>query len=105
MESMSKKENFSRAKWWLKDMIAILRDLPENLNRLIDFNRQIVQNNKVEKKSYNNINWFLSGFGIMALSIFVFLVTNLPILKVLSILGLVFSFIIFVTQIVISMMK
>ena len=33
-------------------MIAILRDLPENLNRLIDFNRQIVQNNKVEKKEF-----------------------------------------------------
>jgi hypothetical protein len=45
------------------------------------------------------------GFGIMALSIFVFLVTNLPVLKILSILGLVFSFIIFITQIVISVMK
>ena len=86
-------------------MLAVLWDLPENLNRLFDFNQQVIRNNKSEKKTDNRISWFLNGFGIMVLSIFVFLVTNVPVLRVFSILGLAFSFIIFVTQIVISMVK
>jgi len=105
INAVSIKESFVKGKKWLKDMLAILRDLPENLNRLFDFNHQITQINKSEKKTNNQINWFLGGFGIMILSIFVFLVTNLPFLKILSILGLVFSFIIFVAQIVVSIMK
>ncbi|MBE0433753.1 AarF/ABC1/UbiB kinase family protein [candidate division WOR-3 bacterium] len=105
IDVLSIKEAIVRGKWWLKDMLEILWDLPENLNRLFDFNQQVKRNNKPEKKIDKRISWFLSGFGIMTLSIFVFLVTNLPILKIFSILGLVFSFIIFVIQIVISVMK
>lgn len=96
-------ESLRKGRWWLKDMIELLLNLPENINRLLDYNQRLHHLDKVEKKTDNRINWLLGGFGIMALSIFLFFVSNLPILKVLSILGLLFSFLVFITQIFLGM--
>lgn len=102
---VSIKESLKRGRWWFKDMIEIMMDLPENLNRLFDHNRYILQSSRPEQKTDKQLAVLLSGFGIMVLSIFVFLVSNLPIFKFLSILGIIFSFITFVAQIFLGMLR
>ncbi|MEO0141952.1 MAG: AarF/ABC1/UbiB kinase family protein [candidate division WOR-3 bacterium] len=93
------RERLRRGKWWIKDMFSVLLDLPENINRLFEISQSINQIKRVEENKDKRIYWLLSGFGIMLLSIFTFNVSAHPILKILSSLGILFSFLIFVGQI------
>jgi len=102
---LSIREVAAKGRWWLKDMLTILQDLPENLERFFDYQRQLPPVEETNNNLDNRIYWFLSGFGIMAISIFVFLVASLPLLKILAIFGLVFSGIIFIGQMVVSVIK
>uniref|UniRef100_A0A7C4X8N7 AarF/ABC1/UbiB kinase family protein n=1 Tax=candidate division WOR-3 bacterium TaxID=2052148 RepID=A0A7C4X8N7_UNCW3 len=99
LRALSIREFLKRGRWWLKDMLAVLFELPENLNRFFELNHRGPTFIKTEEKRDTRIYWLSGGFGIMILSIFIFLVSNLPLFKVLSILGLLFSFMIFISQI------
>jgi len=102
---LSIRDIISQGKWWLKDVIMIFKDLPENLNNLFMSRRTPIQINRTEKEQDNPLHLLLSGFGIMAISIFIFFITNLPILRFFAILGLIFSFAIFVIQIFITLLR
>ncbi len=97
--TLSIRERIRKGKWWIRDMVSILLDLPENLNRLFEISHSINRIKRIEEKRDRGIYWLLSGFGVMFLSIFIFNISNHLILRTLSILGLISSSLIFVGQI------
>lgn len=82
---------------WFEDMINTILDLPENINTLFDTVKRIDKKEEIQK-SEKYLYWYLSGFGILFTSALLILLIDHPLIKVLSIAGIIFSFLVFVIQ-------
>lgn len=96
---ISIREIIKEKKWWFIDMFNMIMELPDSIRRINDTMDKLVNmriNNKLQDKAIYRI---LSGFGIMAISIFLFYLFNRTELKIISTAGLIFSFLIFLFEI------
>ena len=101
---LSVRELITKGRWWLQDMFTALRDLPENLNKFFEVNLRSNHTVREEKKEHN-IYYFLSGLGISVISMFLFLVSNSLILKIISGIGLGIAFGLFILQILLFLVR
>lgn len=87
----------NKSKKWLEDMINTIFELPENINNLFETIKRIDKEEKT-KKPERYLHWYLSGFGIMFISMFMIILINHPVAKIIGIAGIIISFFIFIIQ-------
>ncbi|MEO0127400.1 MAG: AarF/ABC1/UbiB kinase family protein [candidate division WOR-3 bacterium] len=87
----------NKSKKWFEDMINAIFDLPENINNLFETIKRIDKKEN-DKKPERYLHWYLSGFGIMFISMFIIMVINHPVAKIAGIAGIVVAFLIFMIQ-------
>jgi len=92
----------SRGKRWFEDMMTTIYELPENINSLFETIKNIDRKEE-NKKPDRHLYWYLSGFGIMLLSMFIIVVINHPLARIFGIVGIIFSFLIFFFQFIYSL--
>ncbi len=99
---LSLRDIISKGRWWFRDMLTILVEMPQRLNKFFESRTQPTQEHKPEKEKPSRLYWYLNGFGILTISIFLYFIAPLPILKFLALFGIFIAFIIFLIQIFIS---
>ncbi|MGB9721479.1 MAG: ABC1 kinase family protein [bacterium] len=87
----------NRGRRWFEDMIDTIFELPDNINNLFETLKRIDKKEN-DKKPDGYLCWYLSGFGIMFISMFIILVLNHPVAKIIGICGIIISFLMFITQ-------
>jgi|UniRef100_A0A7V3VUH0 ubiquinone biosynthesis protein len=92
----------NKSKRWFEDMMATIYELPENINFFFETIRNMDRKD-MNKKPDRHLYWYLSGFGIMLLSMFIIVVINHPLAKVLGGSGIIFAFLIFLLQFIYSL--
>jgi len=91
----------NKGRKWLESMLATLFELPDNINNLFE-TIQNMNKKDINKKTDRHIYWYMSGFGIMVISMFIIMIINHPVAKILGIIGIGFAFLIFVLQLIYS---
>lgn len=91
----------NKSRRWFEDMLNTLFELPENINNLFETIKRINEEEK-KKKPEKVFYWYLSGFGIMFISMFIMLIFNHPLAKIFGITGIIISFLIFILQLLYS---
>uniref|UniRef100_A0A7C6ENG3 ABC1 atypical kinase-like domain-containing protein n=1 Tax=candidate division WOR-3 bacterium TaxID=2052148 RepID=A0A7C6ENG3_UNCW3 len=89
----------NKGRRWIEDMMDTIFDLPDNINNLFETLKRI-DKKEDNKKPDGYLHWYISGFGIMFISMFIILVVNNPVVKIIGICGIVISFLIFITQLI-----
>uniref|UniRef100_A0A7V0Z7F7 ABC1 atypical kinase-like domain-containing protein n=1 Tax=candidate division WOR-3 bacterium TaxID=2052148 RepID=A0A7V0Z7F7_UNCW3 len=92
----------NKSKRWFEDMMTTIYELPENINSLFETIKNIDREEE-NKKPDRHLYWYLSGFGIMLLSMFIIVVINHPLARIFGITGIIFAFLIFLLQFIYSL--
>ncbi|MCX7994296.1 MAG: AarF/ABC1/UbiB kinase family protein [candidate division WOR-3 bacterium] len=87
----------NKGRGWFEEMLRTLFELPENINNLFETIKRFDKKEE-DKKSEKYLSWYLSGFGIMFVAVFLIMMFNHPAIKVLGIAGIIFSLLIFIFQ-------
>uniref|UniRef100_A0A7C4Y568 AarF/ABC1/UbiB kinase family protein n=1 Tax=candidate division WOR-3 bacterium TaxID=2052148 RepID=A0A7C4Y568_UNCW3 len=93
---LSIKDSMKEKKWFFIDMFNTITSIPEIVMRVDETMRKFLE--RKEEKNLKSIERIVSCFGILILSMFLFIVSE-NYLKVISITGIIFSFFIFFREI------
>ncbi len=87
----------NKSRKWFEDMLNTIYELPENINNLFETLKRI-DKKEDNKKPERYLHWYFSGFGIMFISMFIILLINHPLAKIIGIGGIIIALFIFVFQ-------